>query len=162
MRDGEKDKFLGRGVLKAVANVNDKLADELCGMDALDQAGLDYRMIELDGTETKEAGGQRHPGHLAGRRPCRGRITAACRLYRYLGGVGARVLPAPDDEHPQRRQARRQRVDVQEFMVMPLGFDCFSDAIRCGVRSVSQPQEGAAARRSSTPTWATKAGSLPT
>ena len=80
LRDGDKTKYLGKGVLKAVDNVNDKLADELCGMDALDQVAVDQRMIELDGTrEQEEPGRQRDPGRVAGRRPAPRPITAGCR-----------------------------------------------------------------------------------
>ena len=74
LRDGDKSMYLGRGVIKAVDNVNGKLADELCGMNAIDQAAVDARMIALDGTRKQEGvGRQRHPRRLAGDRPCGGR-----------------------------------------------------------------------------------------
>jgi enolase len=132
MRDGEKDKFLGRGVLKAVANVNDKLADELCGMDALDQAGLDYRMIELDGTENKKKLGANAILGISLAAAHAASNYCNLPLYRYLGGVGARLLPAPMMNILNGGKHADNAVDVQEFMVMPLGFTTFSDAIRCG------------------------------
>jgi len=132
LRDGEKEVFLGRGVLKAVANVNDKLADELCGMDALDQVALDMRMIELDGTENKKSLGA---NAILGVSLATAHAAAAfcgLPLYRYMGGCGARLLPAPMMNILNGGKHADNAVDVQEFMVMPLGFDSFSDAIRCG------------------------------
>ena len=132
LRDGDKTQFLGRGVLKAVANVNEKLADELCGMDALDQAALDARMIELDGTENKKNLGA---NAILGVSLAVAHAGANCcnlPLYRYLGGVGARLIPAPMMNIINGGQHADNAVDVQEFMVMPLGFERFSDAIRCG------------------------------
>ncbi len=132
LRDGDKTKYLGRGVMQAVQNVNEKLADELCGMDALDQAGLDQRMIELDGTENKKnlganaiLGVSLAAAHAAAEH-------AGLPLFRYLGGVGARLLPAPMMNILNGGKHADNAVDVQEFMVMPLGFERFSDAIRCG------------------------------
>ncbi|MEN6459135.1 MAG: phosphopyruvate hydratase [Thermoguttaceae bacterium] len=132
LRDGDKTKFLGRGVLKAVENVNTKLADELCGMDALDQVALDHRMLELDGTENKKNFGA---NAILGVSLATARAAAdfcGLPIFRYLGGVGARVLPAPMMNIINGGSHADNAVDVQEFMVMPLGFDCFSDAIRCG------------------------------
>ena len=132
LRDNDKTKFLGRGVLQAVDNVNEKLADEICGMDALDQAAVDGRMKELDGTENKKnlganaiLGVSLAVAHAAA-------DHAGLPLFRYLGGVGARLLPAPMMNIVNGGKHADNKVDVQEFMVMPLGFDRFSDAIRCG------------------------------
>ena len=132
LRDGDKTKYLGRGVLQAVDNVNSKLADELCGMDALDQAALDHRMIELDGTENKKSLGA---NAILGVSLAAARAAAdfcGLPLFRYLGGVGARILPAPMMNIINGGSHADNAVDVQEFMVMPLGFERFSDAIRCG------------------------------
>ncbi len=133
LRDGDKSRFLGRGVLQAVTNVNEKLADEVCGMDALDQAGVDARMIELDGTENKRnlganaiLGVSLAVAHAAA-------DYVGLPLFRYLGGVGARVLPAPMMNVVNGGKHADNAVDVQEFMIVPLGFDSFSEAIRCGV-----------------------------
>ena len=132
LRDGDKSLYLGKGVLKAVNNVNDILADELAGIDALDQAALDRRMIELDGTENKSKLGA---NAILGVSLATAHAAAAhtdLPLFRYLGGVGARLLPAPMMNIINGGTHADNDVDVQEFMVMPLGFDCFSDAIRCG------------------------------
>lgn len=132
LRDGDKTKFLGRGVLQAVTNVNEKLADEICGMDALDQAGVDARMIELDGTENKRnlganaiLGVSLAVAHAAA-------DYVGLPLFRYLGGVAARVLPVPMMNVVNGGKHADNAVDVQEFMIVPLGFASFSDAIRCG------------------------------
>jgi enolase len=132
LRDGDEKKYLGKGVLKAVENVNTKLADELCGMDAMDQAALDYRMIELDGTPNKKNLGA---NAILGVSLATAHAAAAhsgLELFRYLGGVGARLLPAPMMNIINGGAHADNKVDVQEFMIMPLGFDCFTDAIRCG------------------------------
>jgi len=132
LRDGDKQKYLGRGVLQAVDNVNSKLSDELCGMDALDQVALDQRMIDLDGSENKKNLGA---NAILGISLAAARAAAdfcGLPLFRYLGGVGARVLPAPMMNILNGGKHADNAVDVQEFMVMPLGFDSFSDAIRCG------------------------------
>lgn len=132
LRDGDKSKYLGRGVLQAVANINEKIADELVGMDTLNQMGVDAAMLELDGTSNKkELGANAILGvslataHAAAK-------YCGLPLYRYLGGSNARLLPAPMMNIVNGGQHADNSVDVQEFMVMPLGVDTFSDAIRCG------------------------------
>jgi enolase len=133
LRDTDDKQFGGKAVARAVANVNDKIADELIGSDALDQAIVDRRMIELDGTENKKKLGANAilgvslaVAHAAAEH-------CGLPLYRYLGGVGARVLPAPMMNIINGGAHADNKVDVQEFMVMPLGFERFSDALRCGV-----------------------------
>ncbi|MBA4105136.1 MAG: phosphopyruvate hydratase [Pirellula sp.] len=133
LRDGDKGKWVGKGVSKAVTNVNDKIADELIGMDAMDQIAVDRRMIDLDGTPNKkELGANAILGvslavaHAAAR-------YCELPLFRYLGGSNARMLPAPMMNILNGGQHADNSVDVQEFMVMPLGFDNFSEALRCGV-----------------------------
>jgi enolase len=132
LRDGDKGKWLGKGVSKAVANVNEKIADELIGMDALDQIAVDQHMIDLDGTPNKkELGANAILGvslataHAAAR-------FCELPLFKYLGGSNARLLPAPMMNILNGGQHADNNVDVQEFMVMPLGFDDFSEALRCG------------------------------
>jgi len=133
LRDGDKAVYQGKGVLKAVEHINTVLDDALCGLDALDQAGVDARMIELDGTPNKKhlganaiLGVSLAVAHAAA-------VHCELPLYRYLGGVGARLLPAPMMNIVNGGQHADNSVDVQEFMVMPLGFTRFSDALRCGV-----------------------------
>ncbi|MEY4180075.1 MAG: hypothetical protein RLY70_3649 [Planctomycetota bacterium] len=132
MRDGDKGVYLGKGVLKAVDSVNKTLAKELVGWDCLDQIGIDQRMIELDATANK--------GNL-GANAILGVSLAVAKaaanftqqpLYRYLGGPGANLLPAPMMNIVNGGAHADNSVDVQEFMIMPLGFQRFSDALRAG------------------------------
>jgi enolase len=132
LRDGDKTKYLGKGVLTAVANVNDKIADELVGMDALDQIAVDMKMIELDGTPNKKSLGA---NAILGVSLATARAAASyvgLPLFRYVGGSNARILPAPMMNIVNGGAHADNSVDVQEFMAMPLGVDSFSDAIRCG------------------------------
>jgi len=134
LRDTERAKvFLGKGVLRAVEKVNTVLADALEGMDAVAQAEIDRRMIELDGTQNKKnlganaiLGVSLAVAHAAAQ-------YCNLPLYRYLGGPGARLLPAPMMNIINGGRHADNSVDVQEFMVMPLGFESFSDALRAGV-----------------------------
>src|SRR3954468_14308570 len=133
LRDGDKSVYLGKGVTKAVANVNTTIADALMGYDAIDQIGIDQRLIELDGTDNKK-----HLGANAILGVSLAVAKAAAEftqqpLYRYLGGPGANILPAPMMNIVNGGMHADNSVDVQEFMVMPLGFQRFSDALRCGV-----------------------------
>ncbi len=132
LRDDDKSKYLGKGVTKAVDNVNGKLADELCGMNAVDQAAVDARMIDLDGTENKKELGANAILGVSLATAHAAADHCGLPLFRYLGGVGARILPAPMMNILNGGTHADNDVDVQEFMVMPLGFETFSDAIRCG------------------------------
>jgi enolase len=131
LRDGG-DAWMGKGVSQAVTNINDKLADELIGMDALDQIAVDQAMLDLDGSPNKK-----NLGANAILGVSLATAQAAARfcelpLYRYLGGSNARLLPAPMMNILNGGEHADNSVDIQEFMVMPLGFDSFSDALRCG------------------------------
>ena len=132
LHDGDKTKYLGRGVSQAVENVNTKLADELCGMDVLDQTALDRRMIELDGTPNKKNLGANAILGVSLAAAHAAASHTGLELFRYVGGVGARLIPAPMMNIINGGKHADNKVDVQEFMIMPLGFDSFSDAIRCG------------------------------
>ena len=132
LRDGNKDQYMGKGVLKAVDNINEKIADELIGFDALDQRGLDNALCELDGTPNKKNFGA---NALLGVSLAVAKAAAQFTnqpLYRYLGGAGAHLLPAPMMNIVNGGQHADNSVDIQEFMVMPLGFDTFSEALRSG------------------------------
>jgi enolase len=132
LRDGDKSVFMGKGVQTAVDNVNEQIADALQGMDATDQAGIDAAMIELDGTANKKNLGA---NAILGVSLATAHAAAAATgqpLYRYLGGVGARLLPAPMMNIINGGEHADNSVDIQEFMVMPLGFERFSDALRAG------------------------------
>lgn len=133
LRDGDKSFYLGKGVTKAVANINGPLADALVGMNALDQYAIDQAMIDMDGTPNKKNLGA---NAILGISLATAHAAADCTgqpLYRYLGGPGARLLPAPMMNIVNGGQHADNSVDVQEFMVMPLGFDRFSDGLRAGV-----------------------------
>ena len=132
LRDGDDSVYLGKGVLKAVNNVNEKLADELAGMDVLDQPGIDQRMLALDGTENKKNFGANAILGVSLAVAHAAADHCGIPLFRYLGGVGARILPAPMMNLVNGGEHADNGVDIQEFMVMPLGVDSFTDAIRCG------------------------------
>ncbi|HEV3417119.1 MAG TPA: phosphopyruvate hydratase, partial [Pirellulales bacterium] len=138
LRDGDAKAFQGKGVTKAVANVNDVLARELSGMDALDQAAVDRRMIELDGTENKKNLGANAILGISLAVAHAAAEHCGLPLYKYLGGPGARLLPAPMMNIINGGAHADNAVDVQEFMVMPLGFDSFGAALRAGVETFHQ------------------------
>jgi enolase len=132
LRDDDKSFFLGKSVRKAVDNVNNVLAEALIGWNATDQIGIDERMMELDGTDNKSKLGA---NAILGVSLAVAKAAANATeqpLYRYLGGVGANILPAPMMNIINGGAHADNSVDVQEFMVMPLGFQRFSDALRCG------------------------------
>lgn len=132
MRDGDKAFYLGKSVTRAVEHVNDALAQELLGADALDQVVIDRRMIELDGTANKEKLGANAILGVSLAVAHAAADYVGLPLYRYLGGATARMLPAPMMNILNGGEHADNDVDVQEFMVMPLGFNRFSDALRCG------------------------------
>lgn len=133
LRDADqKDRYLGKGVLQAVQNVNTEIAEVLVGLNACDQLLIDRVMLDLDGTENKSRLGANAilacslaTAHAAAR-------SSSLPLFRYLGGVGANRLPAPMMNIINGGEHASNGIDVQEFMVMPLGFDNFSDSLRCG------------------------------
>jgi enolase len=132
LRDGDKERYGGKGVLKAVRNVNEQIAPALEGMDALDQAEIDGTLIELDGTETKSKLGA---NALLSVSLATARAAAAYTevpLYRYLGGPNARTLPVPMMNIVNGGAHADNNVDFQEFMVMPVGAETFSEALRMG------------------------------
>jgi enolase len=133
LRDGDKAHYLGKGVLQAVENVESVIAPELAGMDAANQRLIDATMIALDGTENKAKLGAN--GILAVSMACSRAAANALQipLYRYLGGVNASVLPVPMMNIINGGAHADNNVDFQEFMVMPVGAERFSDALRWGV-----------------------------
>ncbi len=135
LRDGDKSRYLGKGTLKAVENVNSKIADELIDFDALDQVSIDNFLIQLDGTPTKaELGANAILG-----------VSLACAkaaaeslglpLYRYIGGVNAKTLPVPMMNILNGGKHADNNVDFQEFMVMPVGAPTFAEALRYGAET---------------------------
>lgn len=130
LRDDDKSKYNGKGVLKAVENVNDVIATELVGMNVFDQVSIDKLMIELDGTENKaKLGANAMLGvSLAVARAAAGYLGIP--LYQYIGGVNAKVLPVPMMNIINGGKHADNNVDLQEFMIMPVGAPSFSEALR--------------------------------
>jgi enolase len=133
LRDGDKKRFLGKGVLKAVENVNSKIAKALAGMDAADQRALDQRMIELDGTGNKSRLGANAVLAVSMAAARAAAASSKQPLYQFLGGAGANLLPVPMMNILNGGAHADNNVDFQEFMVMPVGAKAFSEALRWGV-----------------------------
>ncbi len=132
LRDGDKKKFLGKGVEKAVENVNTKIAEEIVGFSVLDQNLLDRIMIELDGTSNK---GNLGANAILGTSLAiakAGAMESGLSLYRYIGGVNANTLPVPMMNILNGGSHADNKIDFQEFMVMPLKADTFSESLRMG------------------------------
>ncbi len=150
LRDGDGARWLGKGVGKAVENTNKALRKDLLGVDALDQAGLDARMIALDGTENK---GRLGANAILG-------VSLACAraaatelelpLYRYLGGIGARVLPVPMMNIINGGSHADNNVDIQEFMIQPRGAASFAEGLRMGAEIFHQLKKVLSGRKLAT------------
>jgi enolase len=132
LRDKDPKRYLGKGVQKAVANVNEKLGPELEGMIALDQAGIDQRLLELDGTENKSKYGANALLAISLATARAAADTVGLPLWRYLGGAQARVLPTPMMNIINGGVHADNGLEVQEFMVIPHGFTSFAEALRAG------------------------------
>ncbi len=131
-RDGDKSRYMGKGVLEAVAAVNGELAEELVGYDATEQVAIDRTMIEIDGTPNKaRLGANAILGVSLAVAKAAADFTSQP-LYRYVGGTGARVLPVPMMNIINGGQHADNPIDIQEFMIMPVGADTVRDAIRMG------------------------------
>ena len=132
LRDGDKKRYLGKGVMKAVDNVNTKIAPEIIEMDATEQVLIDKRMIDIDGTETKsELGANAVLGvSLAVARAAADSLGLP--LYQYIGGTNAKVLPMPMMNIVNGGQHADNNVDIQEFMIQPVRAESFREALRCG------------------------------
>jgi enolase len=135
LRDGDPGRYGGKGVLKAVENVNDTLSEELWGFDALDQVALDEYLIELDGTPNK---GRLGANAILGISLATAKAAAAALgipLYRYIGGVSARTLPVPMMNILNGGKHAMDGPDLQEFMAMPVGASSFAEALRWGAET---------------------------
>src|SRR5439155_5105558 len=133
LRDDDKKKWVGKGVHKAVENVNTKIAPEIIGLDPRDQEAIDQLMIDLDGTPNKAKLGA---NAILGVSMAVAKAAAEAShlpLYRYLGGAAAKVLPVPMLNILNGGKHADNNVDFQEFMIQPWGFDTFSEALRAGV-----------------------------
>ncbi|SHK75816.1 phosphopyruvate hydratase, partial [Desulforamulus aeronauticus] len=129
LRDGDKGRYLGKGVIQAVENVNEIISPELIGMDATDQIGIDQLMIELDGTPNK---GKLGANAILGVSLAVAKAAAnylGLPLYQYIGGVNAKELPVPMMNILNGGAHADNNVDIQEFMVLPVGADSFSEGL---------------------------------
>src|SRR5947207_2807608 len=133
LRDDDKKMWLGKGVWKAVENVNTKIAPELIGLDPRDQEAIDALMIELDGTPNKNKLGANAMLGVSMAAAKAAAESCGLPLYRYLGGPAAKTLPVPMMNILNGGKHADNNVDFQEFMIQPWGFDSFSEALRCGV-----------------------------
>jgi enolase len=132
MRDGDKKRYLGKGVQKAVANVNDIIAPEVVGMDAIDQVAIDQLMIDLDGTHNK---GKLGANAILGVSLAVAKAAAVAfglPLYQYIGGINSKELPVPMMNILNGGEHADNNVDIQEFMVMPVGAKSFAEALQMG------------------------------
>lgn len=133
LRDGDKGRYLGKGVLKAVENVNKILNEEMNGMFVTDQIEIDAKMIELDGSENKKnLGANAILGVSLACAKAAAQLTGQP-LYRYIGGVNANLLPIPMMNILNGGSHADNKIDIQEFMIMPVGANSFSEALRMGV-----------------------------
>ncbi|RDC59881.1 Phosphopyruvate hydratase [Alteripontixanthobacter maritimus] len=150
LRDGDADRYLGKGVLKAVDAVNGEIADLLVGHDAEDQRDLDLAMIELDGTDNKARIGA---NAILGVSLAAAKAAANARglpLYSYIGGVGAHTLPVPMMNIINGGEHADNPIDIQEFMVMPVGADSLTEAVRWGAEIFHTLKKGLAEKGMST------------
>ena len=150
LRDGDKKRYLGKGVLLAVNQVNSILAPAVVGYDAMDQAGLDKRLCELDGTENKAKCGA---NAILGISLAAARAAASAAnlpLYRYLGGAVARLLPTPMFNVINGGRHADNKLDPQEFMIMPVGAPTFREALRMGAEVFHHLKKDLAERKLST------------
>lgn len=132
LRDGDEGMYVGKGVLRAVHNVNEVIAKQIQGMNIFDQTAIDYAMIATDGTENKSVLGANAMLAVSLAAARAGAINAYLPLHQYLGGVGARTMPVPMMNILNGGSHADNSIDFQEFMVMPIGADTFSDALRMG------------------------------
>jgi enolase len=135
LRDGDKSRYMGKGVLQAVKNVNEKIADELIGFDAVEQVEIDRILIDLDGTSNKDNLGANAILGVSLAAAKAAAETLGLPLYRYIGGVSARTLPVPMMNILNGGKHADNNVDFQEFMIMPVGAPNFAEALRMGTET---------------------------
>ncbi|HAH86994.1 MAG TPA: phosphopyruvate hydratase, partial [Armatimonadetes bacterium] len=132
LRDGDNSRYLGKGTLKAVDNVNEEIAPEIIDLDAIDQVGIDNLMIELDGTPNKSRFGANAILGVSLAVAKAAAVSQGLPLYRYIGGTNAKELPVPMMNILNGGAHADNNVDLQEFMCMPVGACCFAEAVRMG------------------------------
>jgi enolase len=135
LRDGDKARYLGKGVLNAVEHVNNAISEELTGFDALDQVGIDSMMIQLDGTPNKGKLGANAILGVSLAVAKAAALSVKLPLYRYIGGTAARVLPVPMMNILNGGKHADNNVDVQEFMIVPVSAPSFAEALRMGAET---------------------------
>ncbi|MGA2027116.1 MAG: phosphopyruvate hydratase [Syntrophobacteraceae bacterium] len=135
LRDGDPDRYLGKGVLTAVNNVNEEIGPKLIGFEAMDQTGIDHLMIELDGTENKGRLGANAILAVSMAVAQAAAAESEMPLYRYLGGVSAFLLPVPMMNVLNGGVHADNNLDIQEFMIVPVGAPSFSEALRMGAET---------------------------
>lgn len=132
LRDGDIGRFFGKGVLKAVENVNSEVCEAIIGLESTDQSLIDQTLINLDGTESKSRLGANAVLAVSLATAKASSIDLGLPLYRYLGGAGDTELPVPMMNVINGGAHANNSLDIQEFMIIPMGFDSFSEALRCG------------------------------
>lgn len=150
LRDGEKNRYLGKGVMRAVENANNLIAPAVTGLDASDQFGLDQVMIEFDGTENKSKLGA---NAILGVSMAAARAAAdayGLPLYRYIGGMGARYLPVPMMNIVNGGEHAANNLDIQEFMIVPVGAETVVEAVRMGAETFHHLKKILAGKKMST------------
>ena len=132
LRDGDQERYLGKGVLRAVENVNVEISDAVIGLEAMDQIGLDGALIELDGTPNKSRLGANAILGVSLATARAAAVEAGLPFYRYVGGTSASLLPVPQMNIINGGAHADNPIDIQEFMIMPVGGESVTDAIRMG------------------------------
>ena len=132
LRDGDKERYLGKGVLRAVENVNTEISEAIIGLDAEEQAFIDKTLIELDGTDNKSRLGANAILAVSMANAKAAAEEAGLPLYRYFGGCGPMVMPVPMMNVVNGGQHANNNLDIQEFMILPVGPQSFREALRCG------------------------------
>jgi enolase len=150
LRDGDAARFLGKGVRRAVDNIRDAIAPSLIGVDATDQAAVDAALLALDGTPTKSSLGANAILAVSMAAARAAALAHELPLFRYLGGVGAVTLPVPLMNVINGGSHADNNLDIQEFMIVPAGFDRFADALRAGVETFHHLKKLLAARGKAT------------
>ena len=134
LRDQDSNRFMGKGVLGAIANINDIIANKLVGIDVCAQSVVDSILLELDGTDNKSFLGANAILAVSLATARAASISAKMPLYRYLGGIGYKVLPVPMMNIINGGVHTNSKLDIQEFMIVPVGFSSISDVIHCGAK----------------------------
>src|SRR5215210_4020475 len=132
LRDGDKSRYFGKGVLQACENINTEISEAIMGLDANEQAFLDRTLIDLDGTENKARLGANATLAVSMAVAKAAAEESGLPLYRYFGGSGAMQMPVPMMNVVNGGAHANNSLDIQEFMIVPIGMQTFSDALRCG------------------------------